>query len=160
MFNIHVERTIHKPIEQVFALLSDHEHYAQFPVCDESSLLLHGHHSKNGDGALRMVRLGRIVFEEQIHDFCEPTGFKYRITKSQPFKVDHRIGELELQSVHGGTHVVWRSQGNVPNLLFGWFIERKIERDGAKGFGAILRYIEQLPEQSDVKASNKREAIA
>jgi uncharacterized protein YndB with AHSA1/START domain len=160
MFNIHVERTIHKPIEQVFAILSDHERYAQFPVCDEAFLLLHGQHHKNGDGALRMVRLGRIVFEERIYDYCEPTGFKYQIIKSQPFKVEHRVGELELQSVHGGTHVVWRSQGQVPNLLFGWFIERKIERDGAKGFGAILKYIENLPEQASQTAPVKDQAIA
>ena len=42
MFSIHVERVIDKPIHDVFAMLSDHENYAQFKGVDEANLLVHG----------------------------------------------------------------------------------------------------------------------
>lgn len=46
MFSIHVERVIDKPIHDVFAMLSDHENYAQFKGVDEANLLVHGKDDK------------------------------------------------------------------------------------------------------------------
>ena len=144
MFFIHVEHTIAKPINDVFQILSDHQNYDQFKVCDESSLLLQGKSKPNGDGALRSIRLGKIVFEETIFDYQPPYQFQYKIVKSKPFKVDHYLGELKLNEVHGGTHVVWRSKGAVPNLWFGWLAEIFIDKQGPKGFMSILRQIERM----------------
>lgn len=144
MFSIHVEHTIKKPIEQVFAILTEHEQYDQFKACDESSLLLEGKTHKNGDGALRQVRLGKVVFEESIFDYQPPMQFQYRIVSSKPFDLDHHLGEVKLTPVHGGTHVTWRSKGTVPNLLMGWIIEKYIQTQGPKGFKSILRQIDAM----------------
>ena len=55
MFSIHVERTINKPIEKVFAILSDHANYAQFKAIEQSNLLIKGKHETNGLGAVREI---------------------------------------------------------------------------------------------------------
>ena len=145
MFSIHVERTINKPIEQVFAILSDHANYAQFKGIDESNLIKKGETDKNGLGAVREIIAGGANLHEEIVAFDPPFKLGYKIIKSSPLPYDHQIGEVVLKDVEGKTHVTWRSQGHITIYLLGsLYFDKQIQKGGGRAFGSILKYIDTL----------------
>ncbi len=73
MFDIRIERVIDKPIDRVFETLADHDNYDSFRGVKESRLLEQGQTEKNGLGALRLIDLGSVRFEERITQFERPT---------------------------------------------------------------------------------------
>ena len=84
MFSIHVERTINKPIEKVFAILSDHANYAQFKAIEQSNLLIKGKHETNGLGAVREIISGGSNLHEEIVAYEPPYKLGYKVVKSKP----------------------------------------------------------------------------
>jgi uncharacterized protein YndB with AHSA1/START domain len=145
MFSIHVERTINKPIEQVFAILSDHANYAQFKGIDESNLIKKGETDKNGLGAVREIIAGGANLHEEIVAFDPPFKLGYKIIKSSPLPYDHQLGEVVLKDVEGKTHVTWRSQGHITIFLLGsLYFDKQIQKGGGRAFGSILKYIDTL----------------
>jgi uncharacterized protein YndB with AHSA1/START domain len=150
MFDISVERSIHKPIEQVFAMLSDHENYSQFRGIEKSSLLIEGKTHKNGIGAVREVVAGGTLHEEIVR--FEPPNDKnktaligYRVIFSKPLPYDHQLGEIRLRESDGQTHVHWVSKGRIKTFLLGpLYFDKQIQKHGARAFGSILKYIDKL----------------
>jgi len=69
MFNIRVERVVKKHISDVFEMLVAHEDYGQLPGIKSARLLESGREERNGEGALREVDLGALVFQERITHF-------------------------------------------------------------------------------------------
>ncbi|MBT0586644.1 SRPBCC family protein [Alteromonas oceanisediminis] len=144
MFNIRVERTINKPIDIVFAMLSEHENYQSFPGVDSSTLLEPGDNEKNGIGALRQVKLGPVVLKERIVAFMRPTLMEYRIEHSKPFKFVHELGQITLSEKDGKTDVVWISKGYIATPILGRLVlDPMINSQGAKGFASILKAIDR-----------------
>ena len=146
MFSIHVERTIDKPIETVFAALSDHDNYAQFKGIDEANLLVEGKHEKNGLGAVREIIAGGANLHEEIVAFEPPYKLGYKVVKSSPLPYDHRLGEITLKEQDGRTHVTWRSQGHITIFLLGTlYFDKQIQKNGGRAFGSILKQIGNMP---------------
>jgi uncharacterized protein YndB with AHSA1/START domain len=151
MFDISVERSINKPIEQVFAMLSDHENYAQFRGIEKSSLLTKGKIHKNGLGAVREVVAGGTLHEEIVRfeppeDSHNKTALiGYRVIFSKPLPYDHHLGEIRLSESNGQTHVHWVSKGRIKTFLLGpLYFDKQIQKHGARAFGSILKYIDKL----------------
>ncbi|MBF7073205.1 SRPBCC family protein [Glaciecola sp. MH2013] len=146
MFSIHVERTINKPIEEVFAVLSDHANYAQFKGVDASKLLIEGSEHKNGLGAVREIIASGANLHEEIVAFEPPFKLGYKIIKSSPLPYDHFLGEVTLEERDGQTHVIWRSQGRITTPLLGrFYFDKQIQKGGARAFGSILKFIANMP---------------
>jgi len=143
MFNIRVERVVKKHINDVFEVLVAHEDYGQLPGIKSAKLLEHGREERNGEGALREVDLGVLVFQERITHFKRPNQIDYRIESSKPLPVRHDLGEIRLCEEGQFTRVVWTSKGHIQipilgNLLF----DKLFNKQGAAGFHSVLKSIE------------------
>ena len=146
MFSIHVERTLNKPIADVFAVISDHANYAQFKGVDASTLLTEGKEERNGLGAVREVVAAGSTLHEEIVAYDPPFLLAYKIIHSKPLPYDHQLGEVTLEAKDDNTtHVIWRSQGHITIPLLGnWYFDKQIQKHGARAFGSILKYIDTL----------------
>lgn len=155
MFNILVERTISKPIEEVFALLSSHANYEQFKGVDGSRLLIPGKEHPNGIGAVREIVAAKSTLHEEIVRF-EPPGEQaqnaqrsavigYKIIFSTPLPYHHQLGEVHLTESQGKTHVRWISKGTIKVFILGpWYFDKLIQKNGGRAFGSILKYIDNM----------------
>ena len=133
MFSIHVERTINKPIEEVFAILSDHANYAQFKAIEQSNLLIKGKHETNGLGAVREIISGGSNLHEEIVAYEPPYKLGYKVVKSKPLPYNHQLGEITLKDKDGKTHVTWRSQGHITIFLLGsLYFDKQIQSVGSR----------------------------
>ncbi|MFT6267660.1 MAG: hypothetical protein ACJAVV_000459 [Alphaproteobacteria bacterium] len=155
MFNIIAERTINKPIGQVFELISDHANYSQFKGIDKSSLIKEGSEHKNGLGAVREVVAGAGTLHEEIVRFEPPNNDQedgnktavlgYKVVFSKPLPYDHHLGEVHLSQNDDKTDVRWLSKGTITTFLLGpLYFDKKIQKNGARAFGSILKYIDKL----------------
>ena len=145
MFSIHVERTINKPIAEVFAILSDHANYAQFKGVDKSTLLVEGKHEKNGLGAVREIVAGGANLHEEIVAFEPPYKLGYKVIKSKPLPYDHELGEITLEERGDKTHVTWRSVGHISIFLLGsLYFDKQVQNVGSRAFGSILKHIDAM----------------
>ncbi|MCH2192355.1 MAG: SRPBCC family protein [Gammaproteobacteria bacterium] len=145
MFSIHVERTINKPIEEVFAILSDHANYAQFKAIEQSNLLIKGKHETNGLGAVREIISGGSNLHEEIVAYEPPYKLGYKVVKSKPLPYNHQLGEITLKDKDGKTHVTWRSQGQIVIFLLGsLYFDKQIQSVGSRAFGSILKQIDNM----------------
>ncbi|MCB4435028.1 SRPBCC family protein [Alteromonas sp. McT4-15] len=145
MFSIHVERTINKPIADVFAVLSDHANYAQFKGVDKSTLLVEGKLEKNGLGAVREIVAGGANLHEEIVAFDPPYKLGYKVIKSKPLPYDHELGEITLEERGDKTHVTWRSVGHISIFLLGsLYFDKQVQNVGSRAFGSILKHIDAM----------------
>lgn len=152
MFDILAERSIEKPIEQVFALLSDHANYSQFKGIDKSRLLCEGTPHKNGLGAVREIVTAGGTLHEEIVRYEAPDEnanktalIGYKVIFSKPLPYEHQLGEIRLTETDGKTHVHWVSKGRIKTFLLGpLYFDKQIQKNGARAFGSILKYIDKL----------------
>lgn len=136
---VHVEIDIRAPMEAVFARLSDHARFREFPGIAASALLTEGAPDRNGVGALRMIRAsGGVRFEERIEAFEPPERYAYRIVKCT-LPLEHLGGEVRLHDRGEAVRVVWRSEFATRVPLLGGLARRA----GERGFMAILRAVKR-----------------
>ena len=145
MFSIHVERTINKPIDEVFSILSDHANYAQFKAIEQSNVLVKGKRETNGLGAVREIISGGSNLHEEIVAYDRPYKLGYKVVKSKPLPYDHQLGEITLKDENGKTHVTWRSKGHITIFLLGsLYFDKQIQNVGSRAFGSILKQVENM----------------
>ena len=114
MFKIKVERTVNKPIDEVFEAISDHASYGSFKAVGAAKLVTEGDEERNGVGALRSIQTGPVKLWERITAFERPTHMQYQIEKSKPIKMQHDKGIIDLKDLGDGTtHVTWVSEGRL-----------------------------------------------
>ena len=145
MFNIYVERIIEKDINIVFDLLANVDGFSQFRGVKAAKILEPGQPEKYGLGALRHLDSGGVQFDERITRFERPNRLDYKIERSSPLPFRHELGSITLSEAAGGTRVVWISTGtiNIP-ILGRLFLDKKVERQGNRAFGSMLKQISQL----------------
>ena len=143
MFRIYVERIVKRPIEDVFEALADHANYDRFPGVSESLLIEEGKSEKNGEGALRIIRAGRLELHERITQFQRPTRMHYHIEQSRPFRVSHTKGEISLAPEGKHTKVTWISEGSVQVPLLGFALNHLAQRNFSKAFSSLLKAVEK-----------------
>ncbi|MGB3726315.1 MAG: SRPBCC family protein [Glaciecola sp.] len=143
MFNIRVERTINKPIKEVFDYISDHANYAQFKGVDTARLVKAGEQDENGLGAVREMVAAGATLHEAIVRFEPPYILGYKIVYSKPLPYKHLLGEITLSETQEGTKAVWVSQGTIDIPLLGkWYFDKQIQKHGSRAFGSILKFID------------------
>ena len=143
MRTVRASREIPAPAKQVFELLSDHANYDRFRGIRRSKLLREGESDRNGIGALRMVMIGPLHFEEEITGYEPPTALDYLIVKiNVPFQ--HEGGHIRLFEKDGGTRAEWTSDFRVPVPVAGRALEPLVQRALAWGFGRVLEDVERM----------------
>lgn len=141
MYKVKAERTIDKPIELVFTMLTDHGNYSQFPGVKDSKLLEEGHTDINGEGALRYIDAGKMRLTERITSYTFPTRMTYHIESSEPVFIDLRKGEVTLYQEGQSTRVVWISEGNIKVPIIGPILDKIMQKQFTRAFGSILKSI-------------------
>jgi uncharacterized protein YndB with AHSA1/START domain len=135
MVEIHLERTIAAPVDQVFDWLADPANLAAAP------LALKAGYAKDsaglGAGAVReVVGLGT-WFREEITAYDRPHSYSYLIVRSFP-PFNHEGGTLTFTASGGGTHVDWLSNYTHPARAGGKVMEAISYRLLRSSFLAIL----------------------
>jgi Polyketide cyclase / dehydrase and lipid transport len=139
MVEIHLERTIDAPAEQVFDWLADPVNLATAP------LALRGRWAKGSSGpragAVREVLAVGTWFREEITAYDRPRSYSYLIVRSFP-PFDHEGGTLTFTGSDGGagdgTRVDWLSNYTHPAWAGGKVLEAVSYRLLRSSFRAIL----------------------
>jgi uncharacterized protein YndB with AHSA1/START domain len=136
MVEIHVQRTIAAPVEQVFDWLADPTNLAAAP------LALRGAYRKDsaapGAGAMREVIAVGTWFREKITAYDRPRSYSYLIVRSFP-PFNHDGGTLTFTaSGSEGTHVDWLTNYTHPAWAGGKLLESVSYRLLRSSFLAIL----------------------
>lgn len=95
--------TIHAPLEAVFERLLQHERMAAWPGVTSCKLICHGE-AGNGLGAIRRIKSGPFVIDEQVVQYDPPRGYQYTIVKGLP--VDH-LGTVRLRQEGEVVRIDW-----------------------------------------------------
>jgi uncharacterized protein YndB with AHSA1/START domain len=135
MVEIHLERTIDAPVEQVFDWLADPPNLAAAP------LALRGRYAKDssapGAGAVREVTAVGTWFREEITAYDRPRSYSYLIVRSFP-PFNHEGGTLTFTASGDGTRVDWLTNYTHPARAGGKLLEALTSRVLRSSFGAIL----------------------
>jgi uncharacterized protein YndB with AHSA1/START domain len=135
MVEIHLERMIDAPAEQVFDWLADPANLATAP------LALRGRWAKDspgpGAGAVREVLAVGTWFREEITAYDRPRSYSYVIVRAFP-PFNHEGGTLTFTASDDGTRVDWLSDYTHPALAGGKVLEAVSYRLLRSSFRAIL----------------------
>jgi uncharacterized protein YndB with AHSA1/START domain len=135
MVEIHLERTIAAPVDQVFDWLADPANLAAAPLVLQASYAKDS--SGPGAGAVReVVGLGT-RFREEITAYARPRSYSYLIVRSFP-PFNHEGGTLTFTASGDGTHVDWLSHYTHPARAGGKVLEAISYRLLRSSFLAIL----------------------
>jgi uncharacterized protein YndB with AHSA1/START domain len=135
MVEIHLERMIDAPAEQVFDWLADPVNLATAP------LALRGRWAKGSSGpragAVREVLAVGTWFREEITAYDRPRSYSYVIVRAFP-PFNHEGGTLTFTASDDGTGVDWLSDYTHPALAGGKVLEAVSYRLLRSSFRAIL----------------------
>ncbi|BDB41871.1 MULTISPECIES: SRPBCC family protein [Mycobacterium] len=124
MVEIHLERTIAAPVEQVFDWLADPANLAAAPLAFKAGWAKDS--PGTGAGALRQVVGAGTWFREEITAYDRPHSYSYLILRSFP-ALAHDGGTLTFTPSGNGTHVDWLTNYTHP-LYAGGKVMEKISR--------------------------------
>ncbi|MGI8845186.1 MAG: SRPBCC family protein [Thermoleophilaceae bacterium] len=98
--HVHVTYDFAKPVDRVFAYLSEHENLAEV-FGAKVTRLRDGASSRNGVGSVRRLQIGPLPpFEETVTELVEDERVVYTITKGSPLN-DH-LGVMAFSERPGG----------------------------------------------------------
>jgi uncharacterized protein YndB with AHSA1/START domain len=135
MVEIHLERTIAAPVEQVFDWLADPANLAAAPLVLKSGWAKDS--SGTGAGAVREVTGVGTWFREDITAYDRPHSYSYLIVRSFP-PFNHDGGTLTFTASGDGTQVDWLTNYTHPARAGGRLLEAVSVRLLRSGFLAIL----------------------
>ncbi|QLL05659.1 SRPBCC family protein [Mycobacterium vicinigordonae] len=118
MVEIHLERTIAAPVDQVFDWLADPANLATAPLAIKAGWAKES--PGTGAGALREVLGAGTWFREEITAYDPPNSYSYLILRSFP-ALTHDGGTLTFTPSGTGTHVDW-----VTNYTHPWYAGGKL----------------------------------
>jgi hypothetical protein len=136
MVEIHVERTIAAPQQQVFDWMADPANLTTAPMALKSGWVKGT--TEPGVGASRwLLGAGMWIGDEELTAFDRPNRYAYRIVRAFP-PFDHEGGAVTLTPSGTGTHVDWISTYTHPAYAGGRALEAVTSRLLRSGFIAIL----------------------
>jgi uncharacterized protein YndB with AHSA1/START domain len=99
-----IDQDFSKPLDKVFAYLSQHEHLEALFGAKVTRLRDGTDGQRNGVGSVRRLKVGPMPpFEETVTEFVPDQLIRYRITKGSPLR-DHE-GVMTFSSNGSGAHL-------------------------------------------------------
>jgi len=136
MVEIHLERTIAAPLEEVFDWLADPANLAAAPLVLKAAYAKDS--SPPGAGAVREVTAVGTRFREEITAYDRPHSYSYLIVGSFP-PFNHEGGTLTLTPSGKGTHVEWVTNYTHPARAGGKLLEALSRPVLRSSFLAVLK---------------------
>ncbi|MEY9947915.1 SRPBCC family protein [Kitasatospora sp. GAS1066B] len=122
-----VERTIHAPIDDVFAWLTTTTNYTTSPLVLRCRLTRRGQGAPYGVGAVRSHLWLIGWFRERITHYDPPYATEYVVDRSLP-PSRHELGRMTFTEVDGGTRVRWTTRAEISVPLLGAALTRLVAR--------------------------------
>ncbi|MCV7198098.1 SRPBCC family protein [Mycobacterium angelicum] len=119
MVEIHLERTIAAPVEEVFDWLADPVNLTAAPLVLTSA---YAKDSSPGAGAVREVTCVGPRFREHITAYDRPHSYSYLIVESFP-PFNHQGGTLTFTPSGNATRVEWHTEYTHPARTGGKLLE-------------------------------------
>lgn len=118
MASFTLTREIAASPETVFAVITDHQRYAEMTPLRKSELEREGETDPNGVGAIRRLTAVGPPMREEVIAFEAPSRFSYTVLSGLP--VRNHVGTVELSAENGGTRMVYavRTQPTLPVVGF------------------------------------------
>ncbi|WP_144205845.1 SRPBCC family protein [Mycobacterium tilburgii] len=135
MVEIHLERTIVAPVEQVFDWLADPANLAAAPLVTKAKWAKGT--TGPGRGAIREVIGAGTWFREELTEYERPHKYSYLIVRSIP-PFNHQGGTLTFTAAGDGTRVDWVTNYTHPVAAGGKPLEMVTRRLLRPSFLAIL----------------------
>jgi uncharacterized protein YndB with AHSA1/START domain len=135
MVEIHLEKTIQAPVDEVFEWLADPASLTAAPLVLRAGWAKDS--SGTGAGAVREVTGVGTWFREEITAYERPRSYSYLILRAFP-AFNHDGGTLTFTPSGNGTHVDWITHYTHPARAGGKLMEVMSERLLRSSFGAIL----------------------
>jgi uncharacterized protein YndB with AHSA1/START domain len=108
MREVKVQGEVSAPLEQVWAVYTDHAGWARWAGYQEVVVRQPGEPAPNGLGAIRVLRAHGVALEEEITAFEPPRRLVYQLVGGLPLR-DHE-GEVYFEPLGARTRVGWRVQ--------------------------------------------------
>jgi hypothetical protein len=115
----------------VYALLRDGASWPEWAPIETFALEREGAEEREGVGAVRVLRSGRVTGRDTIAELVPDRRFAYTHTSNLPVR-DYR-GEVDLEPTPEGTAITWISSFEPKYPGTGWLLRR-----GLDGFVAKL----------------------
>jgi uncharacterized protein YndB with AHSA1/START domain len=141
MVHIEASHEIAAAPDTVWKLLADAEGWSRWSPMDESALERPGAADRNGVGALRRFRTGRMVSREEVVVFDAPHHLAYTLVSGLPLR-DYRA-DFRLARTAQGTRVDWSAQFRPPFPGTGWLYAFMIRRFVVRFFATLAAAAEQ-----------------
>lgn len=138
--DIDLEVEINARPSAVWKVIADHERMTEWMPVNEVVRRRAGHPEPDGVGAVRTIRDGGRVVEEEITEFRSEEYLAYRLTVGAPVK-DHR-GELVLTPKGEGCHLRWSIRCRCSMPLIGGLVERNMRAPIEAGLGRLKEQLE------------------
>jgi hypothetical protein len=142
MRQIHVHESFHGSVDDVFAVVSDHENFLRGFGIEGCRVTTPGDEDRNGLGAIREIDSGPIHFVEEVVRWDPPHRYDYQIRRmtlfGQPFPMEHERGWLELAESRGSVRVDWFSRFRLRVPLVGGVMARGASIRLASTFRQLL----------------------
>jgi len=101
MATVSIQREFTKPVDRVFAYLSEHEHLEQLFGAKVRRVRDGDDGHRNGVGSKRKLKIGPLPsFDETVTQFVPEELIRYRITRGSPLR-DHQ-GTMRFGRTPGG----------------------------------------------------------
>jgi uncharacterized protein YndB with AHSA1/START domain len=114
----------------VYALLRDGAGWPRWSPIESFSLEREGADEREGVGAVRVFRGGRVTGRDEIVELVPDRRFAYTHTSSLPVR-DYR-GEVDLERTPEGTAIKWVSSFEPKYPGTGWILRRALDGFVAK----------------------------
>ena len=137
MATVSIQREFTKPVDRVFAYLSEHEHLEALFGSKVKRVRDGDDGHRNGVGSKRELKVGPLPsFDETVTEFVPNELIRYRITRGSPLR-DHEGTMRFSPSPSGGTsfHYVITFGAVVPGL--DQVIARGLDRNIRKGLEKV-----------------------
>jgi uncharacterized protein YndB with AHSA1/START domain len=135
------ERQVAAPPETVFAVLTEHQLYAEITPLRKSVLERPGEPAPNGVGAIRVLTSAGPPLREEVIAYEPPTRFSYKLLSGAPVR-DH-VGTVELTPRDGGTRVVYAVHTTPTLPLVGGAVVAVVKRGITALLGGIVKESER-----------------
>jgi hypothetical protein len=133
----------------VYALLRDGATWPEWSPIESFELERPGADEREGVGAVRVFRSGRVTGRDTIVELVDGRRLSYTHVSSLPVK-DYR-GNVDLEPVDGGTAIRWVSEFDPKIPGTGWLMRRALD-------GFVAKVTAGLAERATADAGARRSA--
>ena len=130
-----VSHLFSQPVDEVYALLSDHNRLSKLFLIPVRRIQ-DGQDTPNGVGSVRRLGLGPVAVEETV-TAAEPNAFiEYRITRNGGPIQNHQ-GRVDFIPQADGTEVTWTIEFEAPAAVIGTGIRAVLENGVRQGLKRV-----------------------